>query len=121
MSICHHSYLFKKFLKLVLTTFNLFFIDRNKNSNGVQTSPPPLTQYIDGFPLPEMFPVECYRAALKYKPRSDDIFIASYPKCGSTWTQYILWLIFKQGEPLTSVLELIHGSPFLEIMSTFQN
>lgn len=35
-----------------------------------------------------------------YRPRADDIFIATYPKCGTTWTQRIVsMLAFRSPEP----------------------
>jgi aryl sulfotransferase len=35
-----------------------------------------------------------------YRPRSDDIIIATYPKCGTTWTQRIVsLLVFQSPEP----------------------
>ena len=35
-----------------------------------------------------------------YQPRADDIIIATYPKCGTTWTQRIVgMLIFQSAEP----------------------
>ena len=35
-----------------------------------------------------------------YQPRSDDIIIATYPKCGTTWTQRIVgMLIFQSADP----------------------
>ncbi|WP_119302404.1 sulfotransferase domain-containing protein [Dongia deserti] len=37
----------------------------------------------------------------QYRPRSDDIVIATYPKCGTTWMQRIVGLlIFQSPEPL---------------------
>jgi aryl sulfotransferase len=35
-----------------------------------------------------------------YEPRSDDIIIATYPKCGTTWTQRIVgMLVFQSADP----------------------
>ena len=35
-----------------------------------------------------------------YRPRPDDIFICTYPKCGTTWVQHIVsMLIFQSAEP----------------------
>lgn len=35
-----------------------------------------------------------------YRPRADDIIIATYPKCGTTWTQRIVgMLIFQSADP----------------------
>jgi aryl sulfotransferase len=36
----------------------------------------------------------------RYRPRPDDIFICTYPKCGTTWTQYLVaMLVFGSTEP----------------------
>src|ERR1700730_18035964 len=70
-----------------------------------------------------------------YRPRSDDIIIATYPKCGTTWTQQIVsllvfqtpepkpvmqisaWIDRRFGEPIDAILTKIeaqeHG-PFLK-------
>jgi aryl sulfotransferase len=46
-----------------------------------------------------------------YRPRSDDIVIATYPKCGTTWMQRIVsMLIFQTTEPMP-VMQL---SPWLD-------
>ncbi|KAG8177588.1 hypothetical protein JTE90_028309 [Oedothorax gibbosus] len=74
------------------------------------------SQFVDGFQIPAMFSAEAFRSALKYKPRDDDIFIVTYPKCGTTWAQHILALIFKQGEPLGEDWNFLSASPFLELL-----
>lgn len=33
-----------------------------------------------------------------FHPRTDDVFVASYPKSGTTWVQEIVWQIFNGGE-----------------------
>ncbi|GFQ69098.1 sulfotransferase 1E1 [Trichonephila clavata] len=47
--------------------------------------------------------------------RPDDIFIATYPKCGTTWAQHILILILNHGTPLTSHSIFFGAAPFLEL------
>jgi aryl sulfotransferase len=45
-----------------------------------------------------------------YRPRPDDIVIATYPKCGTTWTQRIVSvLVFQSPEP-----KPIHLSPWID-------
>ncbi|HEX5777140.1 MAG TPA: sulfotransferase domain-containing protein [Caulobacteraceae bacterium] len=64
--------------------------------------------------MPEMLraPTREYRTAVMdsrrwnaYAPRPDDIVIATYPKCGTTWTQRIVdLLVFQSTEPRTIML-----------------
>lgn len=54
-------------------------------------------------------------AVLKFKTRDDDVFIATYPKAGTTWMQTIVWLICNNADVETSKkLSLPERSPFLE-------
>jgi len=63
-------------------------------------------------------PTREYRVAImdshrwdNFVPRSDDIVIATYPKCGTTWTQRIVdLLVFQNPEPRPVVLT----SPWLD-------
>lgn len=40
-----------------------------------------------------------------YRPRSDDVIIATYPKCGTTWTQRIVGMLIFQSDALFPVQE----------------
>ncbi len=60
------------------------------------------------------FPVEGFASGLSYLAQPGDIFIATYPKCGTTWTQHIVWLILHQGEPLPSHKSIAVEMPHLE-------
>ncbi|GIX66477.1 sulfotransferase 1C2 [Caerostris extrusa] len=75
----------------------------------------PWYQDVDGFRLPGMFSADAYRSALTYKPRPDDLFIVTYPKCGTTWVQNIVACIFKDGRPFASAMEFFTETPFLEM------
>lgn len=75
----------------------------------------PFYQYVDGFCLPGMFSADALRSALAYKPRPDDLFIVTYPKCGTTWVQNIVSCIFKNGKPFESAQEFLTQTPFLEM------
>ncbi|CAN8000700.1 unnamed protein product [Ixodes hexagonus] len=54
-------------------------------------------------------------AALAYKPRPHDVFVVSYPKCGVTWLEYLVFNIFSGGVPPGSAEEFCSRTPFLEV------
>ncbi|XP_002412224.3 amine sulfotransferase [Ixodes scapularis] len=60
------------------------------------------------------FPEEVLRSALSYKPHPGDVFIVTYPKCGTTWMQYIVHYIYTNGAPITSVEDFLRRQPWLE-------
>ncbi len=68
----------------------------------------------NGFLMPMGFPIEGFTSSLKYQANPSDIFLVTYPKCGTTWTQYILWLMQHQGEPLSPSEKLENYIPHLE-------
>lgn len=68
----------------------------------------------DGFLMPMGFPVDAFTSALSYRPRPDDIFVATYPKCGTTWMQHIVWLLSEGGRPLSAEERLTEKFPHLE-------
>lgn len=77
----------------------------------------PLYQDMDGvLRLSRNFTVEMLRSALSYTPQPDDKFVVTFPKCGTTWTQHIGFLIFNKGVPPSSGLEFFHRSPFIEMI-----
>ena len=49
-----------------------------------------------------------------FKVREDDIWIITYPKCGTTWTQEIVWHIMNDVNKELGKLPLFNRSPFLE-------
>lgn len=53
-------------------------------------------------------------AALNYKPKPDDVFIVTYPKCGTTWMQNIVLHIFRKGKELDDPKDFHKYSPFIE-------
>ncbi|XP_042910402.1 sulfotransferase ssu-1 isoform X2 [Parasteatoda tepidariorum] len=74
----------------------------------------PIFKLVDGFPIPQHFSEENFRSSVNYKPRPDDIFIVTYPKCGTTWLQHIFMLILRHGQPLDSPEDMHDSSPFLD-------
>ncbi len=37
------------------------------------------------------------RGRLEFRPRADDVFVATYPRSGTTWMQYVLHLLLREG------------------------
>jgi hypothetical protein len=63
--------------------------------------------------MPMGFPPEAIESALGYRPAPDDIFIASYPKSGTTWLQYIVYLLIRR-RPIAPHESLTECFPHLE-------
>lgn len=68
----------------------------------------------DGFRMPCGFPVEAFASALTYRARAGDVFVTTYPKCGTTWVQHIVLLLLRGGVPLGAQEKLTQVFPHLE-------
>lgn len=76
----------------------------------------PKYQTVFGMQMPCGFPVEALRSAFDFAPHRGDVILATYPKCGTTWMQHILFMLFNGGSEIpgnSSVRELV---PHLEEM-----
>ncbi|CAN7995495.1 unnamed protein product, partial [Ixodes hexagonus] len=73
---------------------------------------------VDGLRVSNYRDEDVLRSALSYKPQPEDIFIVSYPKCGTTWTQYIVYYILNGGVPPKDFTDFLLRSPYLEVMGT---
>ncbi|GFX99600.1 transposable element Tcb1 transposase [Trichonephila clavipes] len=93
-----------------IVTLRKSFVRMSGSSFGM-----PPSSIVDGFRMPHVFSAESFRSARQYQPRPDDVFIITYPKCGTTWAQQIIFLIYKLGEPCESSTELLGDFPFLEL------
>ncbi|CAN8032052.1 unnamed protein product [Ixodes persulcatus] len=60
------------------------------------------------------FPVEILRPALSYQHQPGDVFIVTYPNSGTTWMQCILYQIYTNAAPITSIKDFAEQLPFLE-------
>lgn len=71
---------------------------------------------VDGLLVNDFLRAENVRAAMNYQPRDDDVFIATYPKCGTTWTQYIVCNIFTRGNAPNNVTDFLLQAPYFDFM-----
>jgi len=68
----------------------------------------------DGFRMPLGFPLEGLESGMRYAPAAGDIFVCTYPKCGTTWMQYIVYLLTRDARPLSAEETLGAVFPHLE-------
>ncbi|KAK8782435.1 sulfotransferase ssu-1-like [Amblyomma americanum] len=71
---------------------------------------------IDGLRMIKFFDEGNVRFAMDYDPQAEDVFIFSYPKCGTTWTQYIVSNIFTGGNAPKTTVDFMLSSPIIELM-----
>ncbi|XP_029839125.3 sulfotransferase ssu-1-like [Ixodes scapularis] len=69
---------------------------------------------VEGLYIGREFQETTVRSVLSYEPQEGDIFIVSYPKCGTTWMQYITYNIFNDGIRPPSMIDVFMSVPFLE-------
>ena len=68
----------------------------------------------DGFRMPMGFPVKGFTSGLEYRAQPGDIIVTTYPKCGTTWVQHIVYLLLHGGEPLPADKSMTEEFPHLE-------
>ena len=77
---------------------------------------PPLNDYVR-YPGPVIMPRTFIPIADRirdFEVRPDDIWIVTYPKTGTTWTQEMVWQIVNNVDLQKGQLPLFTRSPFLE-------
>ncbi|KAK8773727.1 hypothetical protein V5799_011740 [Amblyomma americanum] len=77
---------------------------------------PDTLKYIDGVPFLDYFPEDNVRTAMNYYPRDNDVIIVTYPKCGTTWTQYIVSSILTKANPPNDPGEFMLYTPLIEFL-----
>ncbi|XP_077523796.1 sulfotransferase 1B1-like [Amblyomma americanum] len=76
----------------------------------------PFAKFIDGVPRDPHCNAELLREALRFCPGKDDLVVISYPKAGTHWVLYILQLILKRGEPVSSYQEFKENMRYLGVV-----
>ena len=61
-----------------------------------------------------LYTVDNFSSALQYKADPSDVFVCSFSKSGTTWLQYIVWLIIHHGQDLPESKGLSEVIPMLE-------
>lgn len=71
---------------------------------------------VEGLRFADGFDPETIRSALTYQPRPYDVFVVTYPKCGTTWMMQIMLLILHEGELPETTEEYFACTPYLEML-----
>ncbi|KAH7972085.1 hypothetical protein HPB52_006331 [Rhipicephalus sanguineus] len=71
---------------------------------------------VGGVWMHKFFHEDNIRASMQFLPRPDDVIVATFPKCGTKWMQYIVCSILTSGTPPSSPAEFMLASPYLEMM-----
>jgi len=82
--------------------------------SGLEKRKPKYNILKNGFIIPKGFDPEVFEDSCTYIPEPGDVFICTYPKCGTTWMQCILHLMLNQGEPLKPGKQICDLIPHLE-------
>jgi sulfotransferase len=64
--------------------------------------------------MPMGFPVDGFDSGQRYRAQPTDVFVSTYPKCGTTWAQYIVYLLLRRGVPLPAGQRIDDVFPHLE-------
>lgn len=102
----------------------MVIIEHNEITERLPNFGGPKYRLIDGFDhkFTADVPEAIITSAMKYVPRDDDVFIMTYLKNGTTWTQQIMTLMFNDGKVPDEVTTegLYIRSPFLELQGAEQ-
>lgn len=71
---------------------------------------------VRGVKFSKEFTRDLVESALDYVPRDDDVFVVSYSKCGASFVQHIVHLIFNQGQPSGDYIKWSIATPHLELV-----
>ena len=66
--------------------------------------------------MPRQF-TKIAEAIYNFKLRSDDVFVVTYPRCGTTWTQEMVWQILHDMDVEGGKESIMTRSPYLEMQS----
>jgi len=73
-----------------------------------------LVRYENGFLIPRIFAEELFERLQNFEVREDDIWVVTYPKCGTTWTQELTWMLVNDVDKEAGKESLTVRSVYLE-------
>ena len=73
-----------------------------------------LIRYDNGFVMPRSYPENHEKGIFDFDLREDDIWIVTYPKCGTTWTQELVWMLVNDVNIEAGKCPLPFRSPMIE-------
>ena len=88
---------------------------QNPMVSNAEAMPPFPEKRISGLKVPPIFDAEWVKSMKDMKWRPDDVWIVTYPKCGTTWTQQIVRLIINKGKE--DGLNLMEAVPWVEFFA----
>ncbi|EFO21278.1 sulfotransferase domain-containing protein [Loa loa] len=91
-------------------------LETHKNAFVFQLEGQPKQSYVDNEIWPPVFKPEFVRSAKTMIPRDSDIFVCTYPKCGTTWIQHICSQLLTDNYGPQVGQELCITSPMIERM-----
>ena len=75
-----------------------------------------LIRYDNGLVMPRNFVVKKIEEKLyNFGLRADDIWIVSHPKCGTTWTQELVWMLLNDVSMEKGNVPIAKRSPWIEV------
>ena len=78
-----------------------------------------LVRYDNGFVMPRKFAEKIEERIYNFELRDDDIWIVTYPKSGTTWTQELVWMLVNDVDIEKGRVPLAKRSPFIEVDCLF--
>lgn len=80
--------------------------------------PRKLYKIVDDVRVMNFFHEENLRSAINYKPVAGDTFVATYPRCGTTWMMHIVSRILTMSLPPENPMTRIHRMPYLDLLGS---
>ena len=74
-----------------------------------------LVRYDNGFVMPRKFAEKIEKRIYNFELRDDDIWIVTHPKCGTTWTQELVWMLINDVDIEKGKVPIAKRSPWIEV------